>query len=146
VKVAHRSGATGRRTSAKAGPGQGTPQKALITDAQAGTSADLASRQFRYGVAMAFRIVCFLAMFWAPSPFRWILLGAAIVLPYVAVLIANQADQRTNRSGFEQGAPAADVPELTAGSTLYLEQPDESDDQAADAHAEQPQPPTRNDD
>jgi len=75
----------------------------VITDAQEGASADLKQRQLRYVITMAFRVACFISMIWVPSPWRWILLGAAVVLPYIAVIFANQADQRTNRSGFERG-------------------------------------------
>jgi hypothetical protein len=69
-----------------------------ITDAQPGASADLKSREKRYGITMAIRVACFLiAVIWVPSPYLWVLLAAAAVLPYVAVIIANQADQRRRR-------------------------------------------------
>ncbi len=51
-------------------------------------------RQIRYAVTMAFRTACFLAMIWVPGPARWLLLGAAAVLPYIAVIAASQADRR----------------------------------------------------
>ena len=53
---------------------------------------------------MAFRVACFISMIWVPSPYRWFLLGAAVVLPYIAVIFANQADQRTDRGTFEKGS------------------------------------------
>jgi len=80
-------------------------QASLITNAHRAASDDLKSRQIRYGVTMAFRVACFIAMIWVPSPYRWFLLGAAVVLPYVAVIIANQADQRGQSGTFETGAP-----------------------------------------
>ena len=83
------------------------PQANLITNAQRGASADLKSRQIRYTVTMAFRVACFIAMIWVPNPYRWFLLGAAVVLPYIAVLFANQADQRGAGSDFEKAAPDA---------------------------------------
>ncbi|WP_168207565.1 DUF3099 domain-containing protein [Microlunatus elymi] len=76
----------------------------LITNAQPGASEDLKSRQIRYGLTMAFRVACFISMIWVPSPYRWFLLGAAVVLPYIAVIFANQADQRSDHSDFEKGA------------------------------------------
>ena len=79
-------------------------QASLITNAQRPASADLKSRQIRYGVTMAFRVACFISMIWVPSPYRWVLLGAAVVLPYIAVIIANQADQRGQSGSFEPGA------------------------------------------
>lgn len=75
----------------------------MITDAQEGASADLKQRQIRYAITMAFRVACFISMVWVPSPWRWILLGGAVVLPYIAVIFANQADQRTDRTKVERG-------------------------------------------
>lgn len=75
----------------------------MITDAQEGASADLKHRQIRYVITMGFRVACFISMLWVPSPWRWVLLGAAVVLPYIAVIFANQADQRTQRDEFERG-------------------------------------------
>ncbi len=95
-------------------------QASVITDAQPGSSADLKSRQIRYSVTMAFRVVCFVAMIWVPSPYRWFLLGAAVVLPYVAVLFANQADQRGISSDFEPGAPGQ-APGLERGRRRQLD-------------------------
>jgi hypothetical protein len=79
-------------------------QASLITNAQRPASDDLKSRQVRYGITMAFRVACFIAMIWVPSPYRWFLLGAAVILPYIAVIIANQADQRGQSGSFEKGA------------------------------------------
>lgn len=123
----------------KVAHGSQAPRKSLITDAQAGSSADLASRQFRYLLAMGFRVACFLAMIWVPSPYRWFLLGAAVVLPYIAVLIANQADQRTTSSDFERGGPDPNTPQLGPDATIYLDPPDDSDP----ARASDDEPSTR---
>lgn len=82
---------------------RGSRERPLITDAQEGASADLKQRQTRYVITMAFRVACFISMLWVPSPWRWFLLGAAVVLPYIAVIFANQADQRSQRNEFERG-------------------------------------------
>lgn len=50
---------------------------------------------------MAFRVACFISMIWVPSPWRWLLFGAAVVLPAIAVMFANQADQRSDRGTFD---------------------------------------------
>lgn len=93
-----------------------------ITDAHQGSSADLKSREKRYGITMAFRVACFIAMIWVPSPYRWVLLAAAALLPYVAVLFANQADQRRRRPEFEHGGPSG-RPELTGGDPSAVARP-----------------------
>jgi hypothetical protein len=69
---------------------------------------------------MAFRVACFIAMIWVPNPYRWFLLGAAVVLPYIAVLFANQADQRGAGADFEKAAPDG-APGLARGSRRQLD-------------------------
>ncbi|WP_229670097.1 DUF3099 domain-containing protein [Microlunatus endophyticus] len=88
----------------------GSHQRPVITDAQEGASADLKQRQTRYAITMAFRVACFISMIWVPSPWRWILLAGAVVLPYIAVIFANQADQRTEHVSFERGGKEIENP------------------------------------
>ncbi len=38
---------------------------------------------------MMIRTACFVGAIFLPSPYRWITMSAAIVLPYIAVVIAN---------------------------------------------------------
>ena len=60
-----------------------------ITSAPKRLSTDLAARQRRYLISMIIRTVCFLLTVFLPSPFRWFALAGAMLLPYVAVVIAN---------------------------------------------------------
>lgn len=92
---------------------------AVITNARTGTSRDLRSRERRYAITMTFRVLCFVAMIFVSGPFRWVLLAGAVVLPYVAVLFANQADQTGQSSAVVPGAPA-NAPQLTVGPDLGL--------------------------
>ena len=87
----------------------------MITDAHAAASQELAQRQRRYAITMAFRTACFLAMIWVPGPGRWVLFGCAVFLPYVAVILANQANQRGQ--SFDPTRPfPSDAPQLTTGA------------------------------
>ncbi|MFP5282735.1 MAG: DUF3099 domain-containing protein [Actinomycetes bacterium] len=100
-----------------AGSGRGTPDKdepVLITDAAAGASRELRGREVRYAITMAFRTACFISMIFVPGPFRWVLFGAAVFLPYVAVLLANQRHERGAYSVITPGTPL-DAPQLTTG-------------------------------
>ena len=92
----------------------------VITDARGATSTEMSGRMRRYAITMAFRTACFLAMIWVHGWFRWVLLACAVLLPYVAVVLANQADHRTKPSTVERGAPL-DAPQLGAGSALYAD-------------------------
>jgi Protein of unknown function (DUF3099) len=110
-------------------PGQGSPPghvnrepatklpATVITDARSGTSKDLASRQKRYAITMAFRTACFIAMMFVPGIFRWVLFAGAVFLPYVAVIFANQANTRTAPAPVQHGEPS-DARQLTAGNSL----------------------------
>jgi len=60
-----------------------------ITSAPTALSQDQAGRQKRYFISMMIRTVCFILTVILPSPYRWIALFGAVVLPYFAVVIAN---------------------------------------------------------
>src|SRR5919202_591441 len=91
------------------------PAAAVITDARGAASRELSSRMRRYTIAMTFRLACFLGMAFVDGWLRWALLAFAVFLPYVAVVLANQTDQRTVASQVEHGAPE-DAPALTTGA------------------------------
>jgi hypothetical protein len=69
-----------------------------ITGAQVSLSSDQAGRQRRYLASMLIRTACFILTIFLPSPYRWVALGAAMVLPYLAVVIANAGRETINRS------------------------------------------------
>ena len=87
---------------------------AVITDARSGTSKEMATRVRRYTITMAFRTACFISMIFVPGPFRWVLFACAVALPYIAVTMANQANQRTRGLEVPPGEPSGH-PELTTG-------------------------------
>ena len=65
-----------------------------ITSAQPGRSVDLHRRQVRYLISMGIRTVCFIAAVITTGPIRWIFVAGAVLLPYVAVVLANTATNR----------------------------------------------------
>lgn len=88
------TGSNQRRATPRSGGGVAYGSFPVITDARSGASEDLARRQRRYTITMAFRTACFIAMIFVPGVFRWILFACAAFLPYIAVIFANQANQR----------------------------------------------------
>jgi hypothetical protein len=52
-------------------------------------SVDQSSRARKYFISMMVRTACFILAVILPSPYRWIALFGAVVLPYVAVVVAN---------------------------------------------------------
>lgn len=67
-----------------------------ITTAEPGRSVDISARQRRYLFSMAVRTVCFIgAVAVGPGILRWALVVGAVVLPYVAVVIASRTPNRS---------------------------------------------------
>jgi hypothetical protein len=61
-----------------------------ITSARRSLSEDVSSRTRRYLLLMGIRTTCFvLAVAFTSGWLRWVCVAGAIVLPYVAVIVAN---------------------------------------------------------
>lgn len=60
-----------------------------ISGARKGLTEDVRARQRRYVISMSVRTVCFLLAVVFTGPLRWAMLAGALLLPYVAVVIAN---------------------------------------------------------
>ncbi|WP_375425625.1 DUF3099 domain-containing protein [uncultured Friedmanniella sp.] len=88
-------------------------QPTVITSARGAASTELSGRVRRYTLAMAFRMACFLAMIVVDGWLRWVLLAVAVFMPYLAVVLANQADHRSS-SPLESLTPEPEVA-LTSG-------------------------------
>ena len=89
-----------------------------ITTAAANRNDDIAARQKRYLLSMSLRSACFVgAVVAALAGIGWLwpfLIAGAIILPYIAVVLANVATTRTE--GFELRAAPGSHPELPAGA------------------------------
>ena len=71
-----------------------------ITTAASSRNDDIAARQRRYVISMSIRTLCFVgAVAVGPGILRWVLVAAAVLLPYVAVVMANAVATRSD--GFE---------------------------------------------
>ena len=110
--VTDREMGTYTRTVAESGRRGSAP---LITDARMGTSEEMSSRIRRYTITMAFRAACFLAMIFVEGVFRWVLFGCAVLLPFIAVIAANQVNQRFREGKKMTHALPSERPELTTG-------------------------------
>lgn len=109
----------------------------MITDAREGASHDLSQRQVRYLTAMGFRTLCFVGMIFIGGWARWAMFGAAVILPYLAVLVANQANERKIAAQqIEHGEPQQ-APELEDGRLPGEpgDLPGETTDEAPATHA-----------
>ena len=91
-----------------------------ITTAHTSAGADIAQRQRRYLIAMGVRTACFVVVavlavsHLGPGWLPWIFVVGAVVLPYVAVVMANAAD--TKSDGFELRDGASQDRQLPPGT------------------------------
>jgi hypothetical protein len=121
-----------------------------VTGVRRGTSDDLAQRQRRYLISMSIRTLCFVLAVVTHGPIRWIFVAAAVVLPYIAVVMANAVGSSTVE------APTPYVPRQAAlssaqRSAIPYEPPDpaahppagpsagQPAGQPADEHSERPE-------
>ena len=85
-----------------------------ITTAGSSAEADIAARQRRYVISMTIRTVCFIgAVVVGPGWLRWVLVVGALLLPYVAVVMANATSSKDD--GFELPPGGFEHPELGGG-------------------------------
>jgi predicted tellurium resistance membrane protein TerC len=75
------------------------PEVHRITDAGVSLTDDQAGRQRRYLIAMSIRTLCVLGAVLAPSPWRWVLAVGAVILPYIAVVMANAGRELSDSNG-----------------------------------------------
>jgi hypothetical protein len=91
------------------------PTTSSITTARAGASVDTSQRIRRYTITMAFRTACFiLAVTVAHGWLQWVMFAGAVFLPYMGVLLANQANETGMRKPRVDSAPD-DARQLTTG-------------------------------
>jgi hypothetical protein len=84
------------------------PEDAVrITTAGASRAEDIAARQKRYVLAMGFRTLCFVAAIVVTITWvRVLLIVAALILPYVAVVMANASASKSDEFALVDGASA----------------------------------------
>jgi hypothetical protein len=99
---------------------RGSETPVRITTASAGARADIDSRQKRYVITMGVRTLCFLVVavlamsHVGPGWLPWIFVVGAVVLPYVAVVMANASE--TKSDGFELRDGASQDKQLPGGT------------------------------
>lgn len=87
-----------------------------ITSVRPGRTLDVEARTQRYLITMGIRTVCFLAFLVVPGWWKIAMLALAVVLPLIAVLLANQSDHRPPPDA--TAGAGSDVPALLPGQTI----------------------------
>ena len=88
-----------------------------ITGVAPGLEQDIAARSRRYAWSMGLRSVCFVLAVLTTGWVRWTFVGLAIVLPYIAVVVAN-AGREPNRPMPPVQQPVVAPPALQAPREL----------------------------
>jgi hypothetical protein len=88
------------------------PEVVSITGAPRSHSDDLNRRMSRYLTSMLIRTVCVVLVVVVDSPVRWVFAVGAIVLPYVAVVMANARGER-----HDPPAPPPPLPRAAIGDS-----------------------------
>ncbi len=76
-----------------------------ITSASRGLSEQQPDRTKRYLISMAIRTVCVLSAIVVPGWPRWALIAGAVVLPYLAVVLANGGRENDEPGQLGVGTP-----------------------------------------
>ena len=94
------------------------PEAVRITTAPSDRNADIAARQKRYILSMSLRSLCFVgAIVAALAGVDWlwpILIGGALILPYIAVVMANAVTTRTDAFDLADTVYRRELPGSTA--------------------------------
>ncbi len=100
-------------------------QTTVITDLGSSRTAEIRERERRYVITMLFRALCFIAatlLFHGAA--RWFAIGIAIVLPWLAVVLANAPNKRASQhAAYEPKAPR-ETPGLGAAREPRIIDPD----------------------
>lgn len=92
-----------------------------ITGAQRPLSQEQTGRTRRYLISMGIRTACVLGAIIVPGWPRWVLIAGAVVLPYLAVVVANAG--RENDEPGELGVAEQSQPALTRAENSDSRQP-----------------------
>lgn len=97
--------------------GHGDPVQ-RVTSARGSHSEDVARRMRNYAISMGIRTLCVLVAIIAfPHWYAWLFVPGAVLLPYVAVILANAGRERA------PGAPAVVAPATTNLPVLRTARP-----------------------
>lgn len=86
------------------------PEVYAITEAQPPLSKEQQARTRRYLISMGIRTACVIGAIFIPGWPRWVLIAGAVILPYLAVVIANGGRDRADSTpivGIQRELPSS---------------------------------------
>lgn len=101
------------------------PDVHTITGAQRSLSTEQSGRTRRYLISMAVRTACVIAAIVVPGWPKWIFIAGAVVLPYLAVVVANagRAPDESGELGVEAQPMIALPTQATAIEGVVINRP-----------------------
>ena len=100
-----------------------------ITTAQHSLSSEQAGRTRKYLISRGIRPVCVSGAIFIPGWPRWVLIAGAVVLPYLAVVIANSGGSREGKAPTDvRPQPVAALPASRAALEGVVIVPDDTED------------------
>jgi hypothetical protein len=92
-----------------------------ITSAQRSLSEEQSGRTRKYLISMGIRTACVIGAIFIPGWPRWVLIAGAVVLPYLAVVIANAGKSRDDGAADPVPAPVQSARPALPAATKALE-------------------------
>ena len=82
---------------------EGVPHTSVpsVTTAPISLHQEQAGRMRQYLATMALRTACFIGAYFFEGWLRWVCVGLAVVLPYIAVVLVNAVRPRTADEAFQ---------------------------------------------
>jgi len=66
-----------------------------ISSAKYAHSDEIPGRMKKYLISMAIRTACFIGAIFADGVLRWVLIAGSLILPYIAVVVANAGHEQS---------------------------------------------------
>lgn len=66
-----------------------------ISSAKYAHSDEIPGRMKKYLISMVIRTACFIGAIFTDGIFRWVLIAGSLILPYIAVVVANAGQEQS---------------------------------------------------
>ena len=66
-----------------------------ISSAKYAHSDEIPGRMKKYLISMVIRTACFIGAIFTDGIFRWVLVAGSLILPYIAVVVANAGQEQS---------------------------------------------------
>lgn len=70
-----------------------------ISSAKYGHSDEIPGRMKKYLISMIVRTACFIGAIFTEGVLRWVLIAGSLILPYIAVVVANAGQEQSFEPG-----------------------------------------------